>query len=178
MWQYHHLTIQNPWTSDHWVHFNVCIINNCIHIFVIKSKEISSAILTATRWPRVTDRPMTAGATEENADLGRVAAWTHSTSWNVTAISTNRAWYRYTPAATWRRVSGVLSVIVGHYLFFSDCLYLLSSFTPVTWQTILSSLLYLSYFLSPSIHPSSSCCFITFSHTHFYFHTLLLFLSS
>ncbi len=107
---------------------------------------------------------MTAGATEENADLGWVAAWTHSTSWNVTAISTDRAWYRYTPGATWRRVSGVLSVIVGHYLFFPTA----SISFPHSLQLpgkLFSLPFSLFYFLSPSIHPCPSCCFLTFSDT-------------
>lgn len=107
---------------------------------------------------------MTAGATEENADLGWVAAWTHSTSWNVTAISTDRAWYRCTPGATWRRVSGVLSVIVGHYLFFPTA----SISFPHSLQlpgNLFSLPFSLFYFLSPSIHPCPSCCFLTFSDT-------------
>lgn len=117
---------------------------------------------------------MTAGATEENTDLGWEAAWTHSTSWNVTAISTNRAWYRYTPGATWRRVSGVLSVIVGHSLSFPTA----SISFPHSLQ-LPGKLCYLpfslSYFLSSSIHPCPSYCFPTFSDTQSTFTIKFLF---
>lgn len=107
---------------------------------------------------------MTAGATEENTDLGWEAAWTHSTSWNVTAISTNRAWYRYTPGATWRRVSGVLSVIVGHSLSFPTA----SISFPHSLQIpgkLFSLPFSLSYFLSPSIHAHLAVSSLSMTHT-------------
>lgn len=110
-------------------------------------------------WPRVTDRPMTAGATVEKADLGWVAAWTHNTSWNVTAISTNTAWYRYTPQGHLKEGKWSFICYCWTLSVFSDWLYLLSSFTSITWHTINSR--------SLSLHPFIPILlFFTFSDTH------------
>lgn len=108
------------------------------------------ADLFAMRWTRHTDRRMTAGAMGLHVDLGWVAVWTHSTSWNVEVISTNRAWMIH-PRAHLKEGKSSFICYCWTLSVFSDYHYFLFSFTPITWQTTFSFSLLLSISSNPFI---------------------------